>query len=122
MSELRIKLLDLAIQAGATIENATKVASDWECWATDSDPLMTGTTGPKIDGQKKWRTTGLNFLEAISKTDYHSPFAASRDGETVYYFDEDGQLVMDVIEGAPPTMPILNMQDLLLSDWKIIEP
>lgn len=40
MSELnRIKLLELAIQAGATIENATKVADDWEQWATEDDPL-----------------------------------------------------------------------------------
>lgn len=43
MSELRIKLLDLAIQAGATIENATKVADDWERWTTEDDPLRLGT-------------------------------------------------------------------------------
>lgn len=43
----RIKLLELAIQGGATIENATKVATDWEQWATEGDPLRLDTPGPK---------------------------------------------------------------------------
>lgn len=47
MSELRIKLLDLAIQGGATIENAQRVAADWERWATEDDPLRVGEPGPK---------------------------------------------------------------------------
>ena len=45
----RIKLLELAIQGGATIENATKVASDWERWATEDDPLRLGTPSPVVD-------------------------------------------------------------------------
>lgn len=43
----RIKLLELAIQGGATIENATKVASDWEQWATEDDPLRLGVPSPE---------------------------------------------------------------------------
>lgn len=46
MSELRTKLLELAVKAGATIENATKVASDWEQWANDDDPLRLGVPPP----------------------------------------------------------------------------
>ncbi len=36
MSELRIKLIELAVQGGATIENAQRVASDWEGWISSS--------------------------------------------------------------------------------------
>jgi len=47
MSELRIKLLELAIQGGATIDNAERVATDWENWAADAHPLKLGTPSPK---------------------------------------------------------------------------
>lgn len=52
----RIKLLELAIQAGATIENATKVATDWEQWAAEDDPLRLGAPNvkePKNPGKQE---------------------------------------------------------------------
>ncbi len=49
MSELRLKLIELAIQGGATIENATKVATAWEQWATEDDPLRLDAPSPVID-------------------------------------------------------------------------
>ena len=53
MSELRIKLLELAIQGGATIDNAERVASDWENWAAaDAHPLRLCTPSPKSCGHE----------------------------------------------------------------------
>lgn len=46
MSELRIKLIELAVQGGATIENAQRVASDWEGWISSS----AGVPPPVVDG------------------------------------------------------------------------
>lgn len=57
MSELRTKLLALAIQGGATIENATKVAGDWEQWALfggwHTDPLRLGVSPPELTTEER---------------------------------------------------------------------
>ena len=55
MSEIRTRLLELAIKAGATIDNATKVATDWEKWATaDADPLRLDVPAPVYSAHDLW--------------------------------------------------------------------
>lgn len=61
MSELRTKLLDLAIQAGATIENAVKVATDWERWATEDDPLRLDVPSPGLPISERLKFLVSNF-------------------------------------------------------------
>jgi len=61
MSELRIKLIELAIQGGATIENAQRVAADWEEWIGNDDPLSLDTPSPawrhesEMSPEEYWR-------------------------------------------------------------------
>ena len=61
MSELRTKLLELAIKAGATIENATKVATDWEQWATEDDPLRLDVPSPERPISERLKLLVSNF-------------------------------------------------------------
>ncbi len=64
MSEHRIKLLELAVQAGATIENATKVASDWEQWANSVIPGRSSIGDALVsvaNGCVAYRPSGVKF-------------------------------------------------------------
>lgn len=96
MSELRTKLITLAIQGGATIENATKVAGDWEQWALfggwHTDPLRLGVPPPELTTEER---------EALSKP---SPETSCNGNCGASYCDENGCL--DKKESTGTSVPM----------------
>lgn len=101
MSELRTKLLELAVQAGATIENATKVADDWECWATEDDPLRLDTPSPAIeeDFYDQLARLDIDSTSIEPEIDWSRPQLVVSESDSEFVVRTTGEHFEDVFTG-----------------------
>lgn len=103
MSEFRIKLLDLAIKAGATIESATKVASDWEHWATKDDPLRFGAPSPKWQHESEISESDYQGIRAgLHGVDWSRPQLVVDVDDSDFVVRTTGKHVMGTFSGYGP--------------------
>lgn len=84
---LRLQLVELAIQGGATIENALKVAVDWERWIHEAaDPIRLDVPSPVV-GEVPTPKTEIDwsYKGTVMKSIVVPNFAVVVDGD----FDDD---------------------------------